>query len=142
MAFLGTRASLPADLALIFSITGFVLLFIGVLYAKRRVLLGHFEMARLAVVLTTIAFILRMAFSLIRSLRLIISHLTNPPILITVFHIIFGTIALIAGIFLAFDVLIKKTRYPMITVFLLWIFALFLGIVIYIMRYVLTQSPS
>ena len=48
MAFLGTRAGSLADLALIFSITGFVLLFIGVLYAKRRLLLGHFEMSRLA----------------------------------------------------------------------------------------------
>jgi uncharacterized membrane protein YozB (DUF420 family) len=142
MAFLGTRAGSSADLALIFSIIGFIILFIGVLYAKRRVLQSHFEMARLAVGLTVIAFIIRMAFSLIRSFQLIISHLASIPILITVLHVIFGTSALITGIFLAFDTLIKKSRYPMITVFLLWIFALLLGIITYIMRYVTTRPPG
>jgi uncharacterized membrane protein HdeD (DUF308 family) len=61
--------------------------------------------------------------------------------LITVFHVVIGTFALLTGIFLAFDRIIKKTRYPMRAIFILWILALLLGIVTYIMRYILTPLP-
>ena len=77
----------------------------------------------------------------IGSFHIIISRLTALPILITLFHAIIGTSVLLAGIFLAFDKVIKKTRYPMRTVFLLWILMLLLGIAIYFVRYILTPLP-
>jgi NAD/NADP transhydrogenase beta subunit len=143
MGFLGTRAGPLADLALIISIAGFILLCFGVVYAKRGILLSHFKMAKLAVLLLIIAFIW-MGPRFIGSVHIIIARytvLTALPILITVFHAVIGTSALLAGIFLGFDKVIKKTRYPMRTVFLLWILALFLGIVTYIVRYIMTPMP-
>ena len=140
MGFLGTRAGPLADLALIISIAGFIILCLGVVYAKRGILLRHFKMTRIAVLLLIIAFIW-MGPRFIGSLHIIISRLTALPILITVFHVVIGTFALFAGIFLAFDMVIKKTRNPMRTVLLLWILALLLGMVTYIVRYILTPLP-
>ncbi|CAG0988907.1 hypothetical protein METP3_02524 [Methanosarcinales archaeon] len=140
MCFLGTRAGPLADLALIISIAGFIILFLGVMYAKRGILLRHFKMTRLAVLLLIIAFIW-MDPRFIGSFHIIISRLTALPILITLFHAVIGTSALLAGVFLAFDRVIKKTRYPMRTVFLLWILTLLLGIATYIVRYILTPVP-
>jgi hypothetical protein len=143
MGFLGTRAGSLADLALIISIAAFIILCLGVVYAKRGILLRHFKTTRLAVLLLIIAFIW-MGPRFIGSVHIIIVRLkvlTALPILITVFHAVIGTSALLAGIFLGFDKVIKKTRYPMRTVFLLWILALFLGIVTYIVRYIMTPMP-
>jgi NAD/NADP transhydrogenase beta subunit len=143
MGFLGTRAGPLADLALIISVAGFLILCLGVVYAKRRILLRHFRMTRLAVLLLIIAFIW-MGPRFIGSVRIIIVRLTvltALPMLITVYHAVIGTSALLAGIFLGFDKVIKKTRYPMRTVFLLWILALLLGIVTYIVRYIMTPMP-
>ena len=140
MGFLGTMAGPLADLALIISIAGFIILCLGVVYAKRGILLTHFKMTRLAVLLLIMAFIW-MGPRFIGSFHIIISRLTALPILITVFHAIIGTSALLAGIFLAFDMVIKKTRYPMRTVFILLILALLLGIATYIVRYILTPLP-
>ncbi len=141
MGFLGTRAGPLADLALIISIAGFILLCLGVIYSKRGIFSRHFKMTRLAVLLTIIAFLLWMGFSLIRSFQFIISHLTDLPVLITVSHAIIGTSVLVAGIFLAFDRIIKKSRYPMRTVFILWVLTLLLGLTTYFMRYILIRSP-
>ena len=137
MGFLGTRAGQLADLALIISIAGFIILCLGVVYAKRGILIRHFKMTRLAVLLLIIAFVW-MGFRFIGSFNLIVSRLTALPILITVFHVIIGTLALIAGILFAFDMIIKKTSSHMIIVFLLWILAILLGIITYIVRYIMT----
>ncbi len=141
MGFLGTRAGPLADLALIISIAGFIVLCIGVVYAKRKIFPVHFKMTRFAVLLTIIAFLLWMGFSLIRSFQLIISHLTSLPILVTVFHSIIGASVLVAGTFLALDRIIRKSRNPMRTVFIFWVLALLLGITTYFMRYILIRSP-
>lgn len=140
MGFLGTRAGPLADLALIISIAGFIILFLGVVYAKRGILPRHFKMERLAIFLLIIAFIW-MGPRFIGSIHIIIFRLTSLTVLITVLHAVIGTSALLAGIFLAFDRVIKKTRYPMRTVFILWILALLLGIATYIVRYIFTPLP-
>ncbi|VVB87651.1 Uncharacterised protein [uncultured archaeon] len=140
MGFLGTRAGPLADIALIISIAGFIILCLGVMYAKRGIFVRHFKMTRLAVLLLIIAFIW-MGPRFIGSFHIIIFRLTSLTILITVLHAIIGASALLAGIFLAFDRVIKKTRYPMRTVFLLWILALLLGIATYIVRYIFTPLP-
>ncbi len=140
MGFLGTRAGPLADLALIISIAGFIILCLGVVYAKRGIFVRHFKMTRLAVLLLVIAFIW-MGPRFIGSFHIIIFRLTSLTILITVLHAVIGASALLAGIFLAFDKAIKKARYPMRTVFLLWILALLLGIATYIVRYIFTPLP-
>ncbi len=141
MGFFGTRAGPLADLALIISIAGFIILCLGVVYAKKGILLRHFRMTRHAVFILILAFIW-MGPGFIGSLHILISRLTALPILLTVFHVIIGTSALLAGIFLAFDMVIKKTVNPMRTVFLLWVLALLLGIATYIARYILMPLPS
>ncbi len=80
MGFLGTRAGPLADLALIISIAGFIILCLGVVYAKRGVLVRHFTMTRLAVFLLVIAFIW-MGPRFIGSLPIIIFRLTSLPVL-------------------------------------------------------------
>ena len=141
MSFLGTRAGPLADLALVISIVAFTILCLGVVYAKRGIFSRHFKMTRLAVILAVIAFLLWMGFSLIRSFQTIISHLTNLPILVTVFHAIIGASVLVAGTFLAIDRIIKKSRFPMRTVFIFWVLTMLLGITTYFMRYILFRSP-
>ena len=136
MSFLGTRAGPFADIALVIQITGFIILCLGVVYAKRKDFLKHFALERVTVLLAVIAF-LWMGSSLLINYQALIYQLTTLPSLLTVFHVIFGIIALLAGIFLAFDRLIKKTGNSMRTMFLLWSAALFLGIAVYMIYYVL-----
>jgi hypothetical protein len=141
MSFLGTRAGPLADLALIISIAGFIILCFGVVYAKKGIFQRHFKMTRLAVLLASIAF-MWMGFILIRFFQIIFSNLTTLLSLVRLFHIVIGTFALLIGMFFALDRIIKKTRYPMRTVFILWTLALLLGIAIYVIRYVSVISPS
>ncbi len=141
MGFLGTRAGPLADLCLIISITAFIILILGVAYAKRKALPMHFKLARLAVLLLIIVFAW-MGSRFIGAFHLIVSHLTGIPSLVTLSHAIIGALALTSGIFLAFDMVIKKTRSHMKTVLLLWILTLLFGIGLYFLRYVLMPFPS
>lgn len=141
MGFFGTRAGPLADLTLIISLVGFIILCLSIMYAKRGILLTHFKMTRIAVLLLILAF-MYMGPRFIGSLHLMIFHLTALPILITIFHAIIGISGLLAGIFLASDMVINKTRNPMRIVFLLWIVALLLGIATYIVRYIFTPVVS
>lgn len=93
-------------------------------------------MERVTVLLAVIAF-LWMGSSLLIYFQAFISHLIAVSNLLTVFHVIIGILALLSGIFLAFDRLIKKTGNSMRTMFLLWSAALFLGIAVYMIYYVL-----
>jgi len=68
------------------------------------------EPARLTVLLLIIA-LLWMGPRFIGSFHIIISSLTALPILITVFHAVIGTSALLAGIFLGFDIVTYIVRY-------------------------------
>lgn len=136
MSFLDTRAGPFADLALVIQITGFFILCVGVVYAKRKDFLKHFAMERVTVLLAVIAF-LWMGSSLLIHFQALIFHLTTVSNLLTVFHVIIGILALLSGIFPAFDRLIKKTGNSMRTMFLLWSAALFLGIAVYMIYYVL-----
>ncbi|VVB93090.1 Uncharacterised protein [uncultured archaeon] len=140
MGFLGTKAGPFADLTLIISIASFIILCLSIVYAKRKILSRHFRMARIAMLLLIIAFTW-MAFRFIGGFYSIVSRLTALPSLAVLSHVVIGAPALILGIFLAFDRMINKTRYPMRTVFLLWILALFLGIGVYIVRYILMTFP-
>lgn len=136
MSFLGTRAGPFADLALVIQVAGFIILCLGVMYVKRKDFLKHFTLERVTVLLAVIAF-LWMGSSLLINFQALIFHLATQSSLLTLFHVIIGSLALLASIFLAFDRLIKKTRNSMRTMFLLWSAALFLGIAVYMIYYVL-----
>lgn len=127
MGFLGTEASLFADMALIIQAVGFIILISGGIHVKKGNLPIHFKLTRTAVLLGVIAFIW-MGYSFI---KLILLNLD----LLTVSHAIFGILALSTGILFAFDRLIIKTKTSMRIVFLLWTIALFLGIMFYIKYY-------
>ncbi len=136
MGFLGTRAGPFADLTLIISIAGFIIICLSVVYAKRKILSTHFKMARFAVLLLIIGFIW-MISRFIGGFHLIVSHLMALPSLIVLSHVVVGAPALLSVVFLAFDRMINKTRNPMRVVFLLWTLALLSGIGVYIVRYIL-----
>ncbi len=132
MGFLGTAASSFADIVLVVQITGFIILFSGIIYVKRGNFLKHFKMTRITVFLGILSLIW-MGYSLMFYLP-ILSIGTAWALLIL--HSAIGSLALSTGVFFAFDRLIKKTRTPMRIVFLLWILALLSGISVYINFYV------
>ncbi len=129
MGFLGTAASSFADTVLIIQTIGFIVLLSGIIYVKRRDFLKHFRMTRITVFLGVLSFIW-MGYSLISYLQIL-----GTVEVLLVSHVIAGSVALFAGVLLAFDRLIKKTKAPMRTVFLLWALALVLGILFYINYY-------
>lgn len=106
MGFLGTRAGPFADLTLIISIAGFIILCLSIVYAKRQILSKHFKMARFAVLLLIIVFIW-MGLRFIEGFHLIVSHLTALPSLVVLSHVIIGVPALLLGIILAFDRIVR-----------------------------------
>jgi len=133
MGFLGTVASSSADMTLVVQIAGFIILFSGSVYVKRKDFPKHFKLARIAVFLGVVTLIW-MAYSLI------LHFLTGALFLdiygaLLIVHAAVGSLALFAGVSFAFDRLIRKTINPMRIVFLLWIAALFLGIIFYISYY-------
>ncbi len=131
MAFLGNAVSSFADLTLLIQIVGFIILLFSVRYAKKRKILNHSKMANNAVILGVLSFIW-MGFSFISHIPALNFDFFGT---LLIFHSIIGSLALVSGIVFAFNKLIKKTRAPMRSVFLLWGAALFLGVVFYISYY-------
>ncbi len=136
MGFFGTAAGWPADTTLILQVAGFIILLSGIMYAKKKVFLRHFQMARITVALGIISLVW-MLTSLVNSFQIISSHITALSSLLTLAHATIGVLAMTTGILLAFDRLITKTKTPMRTVFLIWAAALFLGTIVYIRYYIM-----
>jgi uncharacterized membrane protein YozB (DUF420 family) len=134
MSFLGTRAGILADMTLIIQIVAFVLLFSGVIYAKKKKYPEHFKIAYLVVFLGLLAF-LWMGFSLINNFQALIYNLASPVSLLAVIHVTAGLAALLAGISFALNRFIRKIRDNMRVSFLLWGFAFLFGIVLYALYY-------
>lgn len=67
MGFLGTGSSSFADTILVVQIAGFIILFSGSVYVKRKDLPKHFKLARIAVFLGIVSLIW-MGYSLISHL--------------------------------------------------------------------------
>lgn len=135
MSFLGTSAGSAADLTLIIQIAGFIVLSLAVVYVKRNDFPRHFRMTRLAVFWGAVAFVW-MGYSFVNNFQALMAHATTLPSLLTISHGIIGTLALLSGISFAIDRLIKKTRYQMRPVFLLWAAALILGVAVYAVYYI------
>lgn len=134
MSFPGTAGS-SADMTLFIQIAGFIILSLGILRVKRKDFPGHFRMARLTVFWGIVAFVW-MGYSLTSNFQAITAHVTTLRSLLTISHAAIGTLALLAGISFSINRLVKKTRYPMRAVFLLWAAALFLGIAVYAVYYI------
>ncbi len=135
MSFLSTSAGFLADLALIIQLTAFAILLFAVMNAKKKNFQKHFKTADIAVILGALAF-LWMGLSFINNFPALISGFISPIVILTIMHIMIGSLALAGGILFVSNRLIKKTVIPMRTIFLLWAMALFLGITLYLMYYV------
>ncbi|MFA4934559.1 MAG: hypothetical protein WC568_01860 [Candidatus Methanoperedens sp.] len=131
MGFPGTEAGLLADMTLVAQTAGFLAIFLGYIYARKKNFLKHDITAKIAVLLGGLSFVW-MGFSLVSNFLPLIS-MTFMGLLI-VSHAITGLLALFMGIFLVFNE-IKKTKTPMRVVFLLWAAAMFLGVIVYIVLY-------
>lgn len=129
MGFLGTDASLYADMTLIAQTAGFILLFSGSIYTRRKKFLKQHDTASKIAVLVGYLSLMWMGFSLVSNFLPLIS-ITLTGLLI-VSHAIIGLFALFMGLFLVLDE-IKKTKISMQVTFFSWTAAIFLGIVLYI----------
>jgi uncharacterized membrane protein YozB (DUF420 family) len=136
MNFPDIYADLPADLTLIVQTAAFIILLFGVIHAKKKKFPNHFITADIAVIFCVMAF-LWMGSSLLNNYGALISRLTSPVTMLALFHAAIGSLALIGGLAFVSNRFIKKTQVPMRIIFLFWALALFLGITLYIMYYVI-----
>lgn len=134
MSFPDTNAGLLANLTLLLQIAAFVLLLFGVMHAKKKKFLKHFKTADIAVISGILAF-LWMGLSLLNNSHALISSLTSPITILTLFHAAIGSLTLLGGMAFVSNRFIKKTQAPMRIIFLFWSLALLLGITLYIMYY-------
>jgi hypothetical protein len=128
MGLLGTRASSFSDVVLIAQTAGFLILFSGLMYAKKKNFLKHDKLAKISVVMGSLSFVW-MGYSLISNFLALISVTFRGLLIIS--HAVIGLLALFTGIFLVLDE-IKKTKTAMIVTFISWAVAIFLGILLYI----------
>lgn len=121
MVFPGT-----AGITLIAQVAGFLILFAGVMYARRKDFLKHKKISRIVVLLGYLSFLV-MGFSLASNYLSIISM--NFMGLLVVSHAIMGLVALLMGIFLVFNK--KKTKTTMKIAFFSWALAMFMGVLLF-----------
>ena len=134
MSFPGTSASFLANLTLMLQIAAFIILFFGVMHAKKKEFLKHFKKADIAVIFGIFAFFW-MSYRFVSNLRPIILHITSLDSLLAIAHFVAGLLALSGGIAFALNSFINKTLIPMRLVFLAWTIALLLGIALYALYY-------
>jgi len=130
MGFLGTEANQFADITLIAQAAGYLLLILGVVFAKKSNLKQHIRLTQFAVMLGLISF-LWMSYSLLLGYQSFLFSLGLPAVI----HIVIGILALSSGILFVLNKFIKKTRTNMRTVFLLWTFAWTMGVILYYSLY-------
>ena len=134
MSFPVTSASFLANLTLMLQIAVFIILFLGVMHAKKKEFLKHFRKADIAVIFGILAFFW-MSYRFVSNLRPIILHITSQDSLLVIAHAVAGLLALSGGLAFALNRFINKTLIPMRVVFLAWTIALLLGIGLYAFYY-------
>jgi hypothetical protein len=134
MVFPVTSASFLANVTLIVQIAVFIILLFGVMHAKKKDLLKHFKTADVAVIFGILAF-LWMSYRFLINFHAIISNITSQDSLLLIVHVVAGILGLSGGIAFVLKKFIKKTLIPMRMVFLAWMVALLLGIVLYATYY-------
>ena len=138
----GTKATLLYDVNLLLQILILILLFIGRKFVKDKKHKNHGIMMTIAVTLHTISILLIMIPSFVTYFGLTISSF-SLGIVITWIHAIVGILAEVLGIFIVVKwrfqpepmKICGKRRKFMIPLFILWTFALILGIAFYIQYY-------
>ncbi len=123
-----------AVITLIVQIAGFLILFSGVVYARKKNFIKHIKMSRIAVLLGGLSLIL-MGFSLVSNF---VSLSLNFIGLLIVSHAIIGILSLFMGILLVFDK--KKTRTSMKVTFFSWGLAMLIGVLLY--SYLWSGAPK
>jgi uncharacterized membrane protein YozB (DUF420 family) len=128
MGLLGTRASSFSDMVLIAQTAGFLMLFLGLIYVKKKNFLKHDKLAKVSVLIGSLSFVW-MAYSLISNFLALISMTFRGLLIVS--HVVIGLLALFTGIFFVLDE-IQKTKTVMIVTFISWAAAIFLGVLLYI----------
>jgi uncharacterized membrane protein YozB (DUF420 family) len=130
IGFLGTGAGQFADIVLIAQTIGYLLLVLGVWFAKRLDFNKHIRMAQFAVSLGLMS-LLWMFYSLLLGYQ---SFLLSSGLLVII-HIVAGILTLLAGVLFVFNKFINKTRVPMRIVFILWTISWIMGVFLYYLMY-------
>jgi uncharacterized membrane protein YozB (DUF420 family) len=144
--FLGTKATLRADLTLVLILTTALLFNIGFYLARRKNFKAHRWVQTGAVVLNSAVVLISMVTSfIIHILPGIPARLGQGDYAVTSMHAIIGTIGLIFGIFVALrgnGLVPKILQFSNYKLFMRWAYALYMlstlgGVVIYIVVYIL-----
>ncbi|MHA1902355.1 MAG: hypothetical protein ACXADL_02815 [Candidatus Thorarchaeota archaeon] len=143
MGIFGTGAETIFELNLIIQLALLVLLLIG--YAKRRTFRFHGTIMATALIINMITVLTIMGPSFVLYFNLLIAAPLSPGNLITIIHVILGTIALLFGILFSirFMLAIRRsgplacgTRRLMQLTALLWLSSLFGGLGFFIYFYI------
>lgn len=138
--FLG-KAPLLSDLGFLLEITVLISLLVGRFWLIRSGMIrAHGVAVAVATILHTICVPLVMIPSFSRSFTFVLTNLLNLGVIVTLIHVPLGSIVLILAIALIVE---WRFRSPNATCFrrtklmrplwLLWIFSLFLGLILYVM---------
>lgn len=97
--FIGTNASLAADVNLILQIILAASLTMGILSAMGRNFINHGKAMTVNSILGTLSFLIVMGPSLLFALGYVISNPFDRGVLISIFHALVGSFALASGLF-------------------------------------------
>jgi uncharacterized membrane protein YozB (DUF420 family) len=144
--FLGTRATLRADLTLVLILISAVLFNIGFILARRKHFVAHRWVQTGAVILNSSVVLISMVTSyIIHILPGIPSKLGEGDYAVTSLHALIGTIGMLFGIFVALrgnNLVPKNLQFSNYKLFMRWAYALYMlatigGIVVYFIVYIL-----
>lgn len=140
--FLGTAASVQADINLILQITILILLLVGRRLAKNKKLLVHGRTMGVLLVLHTAAILMIMIPSFLAN-RGALGQISDPRVIVTWIHAVLGSSAEVLGVFLvskwgfqskAVKTCVTRKKY-MNPTFALWGLSAILGIAFYVVYY-------
>jgi len=143
MGFLGTGASNVADINLIVQLVIVVLLVAGWIYGRDKKTKLHGQLMVVAVIVNGGAIALVMVPSLVLGFGAITSNPLGPGPLVSVLHVIIGTVAWLTAAYLSWVWRLKpetvecfKRKKWMKPVLYTWLAAAVLGVVFYVYYYI------
>ena len=143
MGFLGTGASNVADINLIVQLVIVVLLVAGWIYGRNKRTKLHGQLMVMAVIVNGGAIALVMVPSLVLGFGAITSNPLGPGPLVSVLHVIIGTVAWLTAAYLSWVWRLKpetvecfKRKKWMKPVLYTWLAAAVLGVVFYVYYYI------
>ena len=136
---LGTKASTISDLILLLQIIIFIILVIGIKFAREKTkgsLQKHGRIMTIAVVLNAFSILFVMGPSFVGGLNVVLDETASIGFPITLVHHTFGLLAEVLGIVFVFKKF-GKVRMWMRLISLLWLIAFVLGILFYLTYFVI-----